>query len=419
MALAAVPRVEKPELGVRRARGSRNVVWALGLLAVGGCTTTTVIRPTELSQLDGYDARQPASAEREVQALSGSKVAFRPDSKLYLDLPGDVVGGRFESIHVRDGVFDGVTPLGYRILTPVNTLTGARVTQPNPGRTTAALVAAGVGLFAVMLGGALVLLDQGHTQTVNGRALRIRGKVVSTPLALASGWRGDDARPDAASLSPGARAALAAFWTDAARAEHASIPAFSRLALTLVALGAPADLVEAAHRAALQEIEHARLSFALAEAYAGRSIAPGSMRALARARAVTASSLDELARESLLEGCLFEGLAAAVARAALASAQDQAVSRALAIIARDESSHAELAWRILAWCCERGGSALRRNLQGLGAAFPIIRAPREAAAGIEAELTAHGWVAPVRWNELSAETGAKTAARLDALTRRS
>jgi hypothetical protein len=395
-----------------------NAVWALGLLGLAGCTTTTVIRPAELSQLDGYDARQPASAARELQALSGSTITFRPESKLYLDLPGDTVGGEFDSIRVHDGVFDGTTPLGYRILAPVNTLSAARVTQPNPGRRTAVAFAVGVGVIALLLGGALVLLDQGQAQPVNGRALRIRGKVISALLAPSSGWRDGDTRPDTASLSPGARDALAAFWTDAARAEHASIPAFSRLALTLVALGAPADLVEAAHRAALQEIEHARLSFALAEAYAGRSIAPGPIRELARARAVTASSLDELARESLLEGCLLEGLAAAVAWTALARAQDQAVRRALTIIARDESSHAELAWRILAWCCEAGGPALRRNLDGLGAAFPVFAGPPGAPGQIEAELAAHGWVAPWLWNELSAETGAKTAARLDALAQR-
>ena len=59
---------------------------------------------------------------------------------------------------------------------------------------------------------------------------------------------------------------LAEEWIENARSEHASVPAFSRLSLTLMSLGAPARLVEGAHRAALEEIEHARLAFALAGA---------------------------------------------------------------------------------------------------------------------------------------------------------
>ena len=129
------------------------------------------------------------------------------------------------------------------------------------------------------------------------------------------------------------------------------MPAFSRLSLSLVSLGAPAHLVQAALRAALEEIEHARLSFALAEAYALTPMGPGPLVELTSAPAVTVTSRADLARESLVDGCLLEGAAAAYAQVALARASDPAVRTALAIIARDEASHAELAWEIARWGC--------------------------------------------------------------------
>src|ERR1700687_81589 len=69
-----------------------------------------------------------------------------------------------------------------------------------------------------------------------------------------------------------------------------------------------------------------------------------------------AEALRRLAVESLADGCLAEGFAAAIAGEALARAQDSAVREALEIIARDEASHAELSWAILAWCLGAGRS---------------------------------------------------------------
>ena len=49
----------------------------------------------------------------------------------------------------------------------------------------------------------------------------------------------------------------------------AEIASFARTSLDLLALGAPADLVAETHRAALDEIEHARIAYALASAFSG------------------------------------------------------------------------------------------------------------------------------------------------------
>ena len=65
---------------------------------------------------------------------------------------------------------------------------------------------------------------------------------------------------------------------------------------------------------------------------------------------MNSASFDELDAESLIDGCLLEGVAAEVAKRALFRARDRQVQAALAIIARDEASHAELAWDVVRWC---------------------------------------------------------------------
>src|SRR5262249_6350017 len=84
--------------------------------------------------------------------------------------------------------------------------------------------------------------------------------------AGAGAWTEGD-RPSTDGRTPEERASLAEAWTASALFEHASVASFSRVSLELMAAGAPADLVELAHLAALDEIRHARLCFALAAAY--------------------------------------------------------------------------------------------------------------------------------------------------------
>jgi hypothetical protein len=98
------------------------------------------------------------------------------------------------------------------------------------------------------------------------------------------------------------------------------------------------------------------------------------------ARMSAAGDAAALALETLLDGCINETVAAALAEAAGDAATDPAVAEALHAIAADEARHAELAWRIVAWCIERSASA--------GGA-PLIAALREAAAeAAAAPLTA-------------------------------
>ena len=177
------------------------------------------------------------------------------------------------------------------------------------------------------------------------------------------GWSLGVLAPDVTGLDAEARRTLAAAWTADALLEHASIAAFSRFSLELLAVGAPADLVMAAHRAALDEVRHARICFALAAGYAGAPLGPS--RFPFDGALTLSGDLASLAKATAREGCIGETLSAIIAAEQLARATDPAVRRALSAIAEDEARHAELAWRTVAWAIDRGGEAVRDAVAGV------------------------------------------------------
>jgi hypothetical protein len=136
-----------------------------------------------------------------------------------------------------------------------------------------------------------------------------------------------------------------------AELEAASIPAFDRLARELAAYGAPAKLVRRAYAAMRDEIRHERVMRALAIQH---GVAP-------RAIAVTelpCRSLEAIARENAIEGCVREAYGALVAtyQAERALPQLRPIFRA---IARDERRHASLAEDAHAWIVEQLGDSER------------------------------------------------------------
>jgi hypothetical protein len=164
-------------------------------------------------------------------------------------------------------------------------------------------------------------------------------------------------------------ARIAAEWLEDARMEHASIASFARFTLDLLAYGAPAELVEAAQRAGLDECEHTRLCLGLAARFGAGSQGPAQLPA---AGATVAPSLWHAAIAAFREGCVSETLAALRAGEAWERARDPEVKRALERIAADEARHAELAWRFVAWSAARLGAdftaELERQLSNLRAA---------------------------------------------------
>lgn len=154
----------------------------------------------------------------------------------------------------------------------------------------------------------------------------------------------------------------AAFWSRLGALEHASVAAFARLTLDLLAWSAPADLIADVQRAALDEVHHTQISYGLASGYAGVEVGPGP---LSIGPLEPAPSLAALAVDTLQDGCL-EETTASLDAASLARHADPLERTAFARIADDEERHAELAFRILAWALRVGGDevavALRQAL---------------------------------------------------------
>ena len=142
---------------------------------------------------------------------------------------------------------------------------------------------------------------------------------------------------------------------------------------------------------------------------------PGRLLALRAARAVTATSLAALAAESLIDGCLLEGVAADVAQQALARARDDRARAALAVIARDEASHVALAWEVVRWCCEEGGEAVQRRLLAALEKAPTSVPSPQIPVDLAAELADHGWLDRTAWDEALRRTSASVASRLATL----
>ena len=188
------------------------------------------------------------------------------------------------------------------------------------------------------------------------------------------------------------RDALARAWADDAAAEHASIAAFARFTLQLLVLGAPADLLVEAQAALADEVEHARLCYALASAYAGTPLGPGGLSvdgALTAPVDLTAAAL-----ATFYEGCVGETFAAVEAATAAAHARDPAVAAILQHIADDECRHAVLAWRFLAWTLARGGSALHHALSAAVARLTPDADPQWQSTPSDDTLVSHGRLSP-------------------------
>ncbi|MGN6110318.1 MAG: ferritin-like domain-containing protein, partial [Kofleriaceae bacterium] len=160
------------------------------------------------------------------------------------------------------------------------------------------------------------------------------------------------------------------------------------------------ELVERTHLAALDEIRHARRCFAIASAYAGTAISAGPITELQKVEASTIDPI-RLAIGTLVDGCVAEGVAAEVARIASESAADPVVKDALATIARDEATHAELGWSVLAWCLDRRG--VRTAVAARVAKLEEQLAPRlpELSAFSAEQLAAHGILDQARIGEIA------------------
>jgi hypothetical protein len=201
-----------------------------------------------------------------------------------------------------------------------------------------------------------------------GRPFLVDGVARRAHCEGRSDWLATDVEPTRlAELGAEDRSELAAHFSDMALMEHASVAAFARFVLELVALGAPSDLVLDASHAMADETRHAELAFALASSYAETTLGPS---ALALDGALGQPTLESVLHNVLLEGCIGETVAAAEAQELARGADDPVLRGVYALIARDESRHAALAYRFVGWALTRDRELVERTVRAvLGAAL--------------------------------------------------
>jgi hypothetical protein len=156
--------------------------------------------------------------------------------------------------------------------------------------------------------------------------------------------------------SEGGQRDLSAYLGEVAYLEAASVAAFVGLGRELRHHGAPRPLLRATVRAARDEVRHARVMGALARRH-------GVAQRKARVKAPPAvRTLAEIAVENAVEGCVRETYGALVATYQARTAGDAALRAAMRGIAKDETAHAALAWRIAAWIDRRLTPAERNQV---------------------------------------------------------
>jgi hypothetical protein len=198
-------------------------------------------------------------------------------------------------------------------------------------------------------------------QCAVGRPWIVDGRARLAGLEGSDDWA-DGIELEPATLDADTRAALADAWASEGLGEHASIAAFSRFTMQLIALGAPRELVRASIRAGLDEVRHARACFTLASAYAGTRVGPGPLDV--RGGLAGPFDLESVALTLATEGCIAETVSVILLAAARDRAKNPVVRAMLAKIVDDEQAHVLLAWEALAWMCRRG-----QRLDGLLAVF--------------------------------------------------
>lgn len=135
---------------------------------------------------------------------------------------------------------------------------------------------------------------------------------------------------------------IAGWLAAATHLEAASVHAFRIMKRELAELGAPEDIVRAAERARRDEIRHAKMTARLAKLHGGSP-------ARARVGKQRPRTLEAIAVENVVEGCVRETFGALLARWQAEHAHDERIASLMKEIAVDEARHAALAWSVAAW----------------------------------------------------------------------
>jgi hypothetical protein len=164
---------------------------------------------------------------------------------------------------------------------------------------------------------------------------------------------------------------LGEYFEGMARLEAASVDAFRILRRELSGHRLPRKLDRAMRRAARDEVRHARQARSLGRRFGGTYAPP-------RIEARPARTLEEIALDNAVEGCVRETYGALVASYQARAAKDAVVRAAMARIARDEIRHAALSWQLDGWLRGRLDPAARERVEK---AKESARAELEATVG--------------------------------------
>jgi hypothetical protein len=249
---------------------------------------------------------------------------------------------------------------------------------------------------------------------VMGRRLRSGRRLLSPAGKEGSRWAeaGGEHALSRLEVPDALRAGLAEEWRRAARNEHAAIAAFGQVALELIAVGAPPELVADAHAAAMDEVRHTRTCFSIARALDGREEEPGAFPEARHAAAVTTSRSDALVRlacDAVIDGALNEGVAGRVLAKLAPRCASPELGARLREMAADESRHAAHSWRVIEYCLAEGGAAVRDALGKTLRELPAVMTGDAPAAASDGAWEAWG----VQGRRLEAE--AWSAARAGAV----
>ncbi|MEM6989456.1 MAG: ferritin-like domain-containing protein [Myxococcota bacterium] len=192
--------------------------------------------------------------------------------------------------------------------------------------------------------------------------------------------------------------ACARWLAEAAHDEAGSVASFRLLAAELAVHDAPGALLRALGRAAEDERRHAAAVSSLARARGAEPIRP-------RLRPVPSRTLEAIALENAVEGCVRETFNALLAAHQARHAESVSIREVMCGIAEDECRHAELAWALDAWfrtrldaeACARLDGARRLAWEAMHAdPVPRIDADARTELGLPSRETARELAAGLR-----------------------
>lgn len=174
------------------------------------------------------------------------------------------------------------------------------------------------------------------------------------------------------------RSKLGDYLARMAHLEAASVVAFERMACELNAHGAPLELVDLAIAARGDEVRHAQLMGIMARGHGGDPVKPA-------VESLPLRTLEEIALENAVEGCVRETYGALVGGYQAEHARDQALRAAMHQISGDEARHAALSYRVQRWILPQLTPEARERVRH-AQQRAVFELAAEVATPVDAEL---------------------------------